>query len=286
MKFWLRCAIVGVLLISVHGSVADEPLPGPSQAHDQLPFQLSNGFLILVEGRIGSLFPLKFLLDTGTTHTMVDQRIATRLSLKRQSGEVLNFNHLVKIEWASVSEIQFGPLTARDLPVMVGRLGHYSELADDVDAIIGLDLLSESESLRIDYSAKRITVRTAAPGGEPKAVPPQALTVRLSLQGQPVRLVIDSGLQSMLLYEDRIRKHLSGLRFDDKVSHLHIGKLAGKRATLSGVRVGNNDLQLLVLLLSRSPDSLSADIDGYIGTSALGAKLIELDFASNTLRLE
>jgi hypothetical protein len=208
-----------------------------NQADDQLPFQLSNGFLILVEGRIGSLSPLRFILDTGTTHTMVDQRIAERLSLKRRSGDVLNFNRLVRVEWANVSEIQFGPLTARDLPVMVGHLRHYSELAGGVDAIIGLDLLSTSRRLRIDYSTNRITVRTVARGGERKTLPPQALTILLSLQGQPARLVLDSGLQSMLLYQDRIRGHLSRLRFDDRVSRVHIGNLDGGRATLSGVRV-------------------------------------------------
>ena len=285
MRFWLACAIVGFVLISVHPAVAGQQHSAP-QADDQLPFQLSHGFLILVEGRIGSLFPLKFLLDTGTTHTMVDQRIAERLSLKHRSGEVLNFDRFARIEWANVPEIQFGPLTSRDLSVMVGPLRRYSEFADGVDAIIGLDLLSTCESLKIDYSTKRITVRTTAQGGERKAVPPQALTVLLSLQGQAARLVIDSGLQSMLLYQDRIRRHLPRLRFDDKVSRVHIGNRAGERATLSGIRVGNSELQLSVLLLSSAPDSLSADIDGYLGTNALGAKLIELDFASNTLRLE
>ena len=248
-----------------------------------LPFQLSNDFLILVEGRIGSLYPLKFLLDTGTTHTMVDERIATRLSLKRQSGKVLNFDHFARIEWAKVPEIQLGPLTARDLPVMVGKLAHYSELADGVDAIIGLDLLSASESLKIDYSTKQITIRTSAQRGE-QTTAPQALTGQLSLQGQPARLVIDTGVQGMFLYKDRIRKHLPQLRFDDKPSHVYMGKLAGERATLSGVRVGANELRTPVLLISGAPGSLSADIDGYVGTTVLGARVIELDFASNTLR--
>jgi hypothetical protein len=248
-----------------------------------LPFQLSNDFLIVVEGRIGSLSTLKFLLDTGTTHTMVDERIATRLSLKRQSGKVLNFDRFARIEWAKVPEIELGPLTARDLPVMVGKLAHYSELADGVDAIIGLDLLSASESLKIDYSTKQITIRTSAQRGEQKTAP-QALTGQLSLQGQPARLVIDTGVQSMLLYKDRIRKHLPQLRFDDKPSHVCMGKLAGERATLSGVRVGANELRTPVFLISGAPGSLSADIDGYVGTSVLGARVIELDFASNTLR--
>ena len=45
-----------------------------------IPFQLEGGFLIEVEGRIGQLEGLKFILDTGATHSVIDRRIADRLS--------------------------------------------------------------------------------------------------------------------------------------------------------------------------------------------------------------
>jgi hypothetical protein len=285
MKFWLRWVILGLFL--VQSSKAAQDPSGPSGAGDRLPFRLSNGYLILVEGRIGSLPRAKFLLDIGTSTTVVDEGIAKSLSLKLHRGKrVLNLDSVVKVESASLPEIQLGPLRVQDLPVRVSRLKQFSEFTDGVDAIVGLDLLAASDGLRIDYSTKQITVRTTDLRGERKTTPPPALTVRLYLQNQPARLVIGMGVQSMLLYKDRIRKHLSQLKFDDKISCVYKGRLACESATVSGIRVGDQEWQLPVLLFASAPGSLPADVDGYLGTSALGANVIDLDFASNTIQWE
>ena len=82
---------------------------------DAIPFQLDGGFLILVDGRIGSLAPLKFVLDTGTTHTVISRKIADRLIVPRHQGQgrVLNFDREVKLEWTRLPELQLGPVVAR-----------------------------------------------------------------------------------------------------------------------------------------------------------------------------
>ena len=58
----------------------------------------------------------------------------------------------------------------------------------------------------------------------------------------------------------------------------------GRYLSLAGIRVGSGELQSSALLLRHAPDSLPYDLDGYLGTEALHAQMIELDFASNTLR--
>ena|SRR5262249_33309776 len=55
-------------------------------------------------------------------------------------------------------------------------------------------------------------------------------------------------------------------------------------AVLTGIRLGAKELESSVLLLFQAPASLPSDIDGYIGTNLLHAQVIELDFASETLR--
>jgi hypothetical protein len=87
-----------------------------------------------------------------------------------------------------------------------------------------------------------------------------------------------------MLYEDRLQWHLPHLRLSGTVSPAHVGRLRGHAATLTGIQLGTEDLQSSVLLLPRAPASLPADIDGYLGTNALHADMIELNFASHALR--
>src|SRR5215470_14620154 len=79
-------------------------------ADDPIPFQLRGGFLIVVDVKVGSLSGLKFILDTGTTHSVLDARTADKLSLSRQDATVLNFNRKLKVGWSTVPELQIGSL--------------------------------------------------------------------------------------------------------------------------------------------------------------------------------
>jgi hypothetical protein len=76
----------------------------------EVPFQLSAGFLILVEGRVGPMTPLTFILDTGATHTVVDGKLADELSLPRRKGKVLNFDKDLTVDWTNLPELQVGPM--------------------------------------------------------------------------------------------------------------------------------------------------------------------------------
>ena len=247
----------------------------------EVPFQLSAGFLILVEGRVGPITPRKFILDTGATHTVVDGKLADELSLPRRKGKVLNFDKDLKVDWTNLPELQVGPILARNVPVMVADLKRFSEFAEGVDAIVGMDLLRSSQSLIIDYRKMVLTFRTSDPWKPRDA---QALTVQLFVQGQPVQLIIDTGRQSMLLYTDRLHKHMPGVKLTDRIAEVRQGRLRGEKALLSGILFGPDESQASVLLLPKAPDSLPTDIDGYLGLSILHAQIIELNFASDKLR--
>lgn len=283
MRFPARWLVLGCLVLH---SQAIQAQAGPNTAattlSDAIPFQLGSGFLILMKGRIGPLTPLKFILDTGATHTVIDGRIADKLSLPRQKGKVLNFDRYAKVEWTNLPELQLGPLYARDVHVMVSDLKQFSEFAEGVDAIIGLDLLRTSQSLRIDYGKSLVAFKTSV-AYLPVNSENTALIVRLPVQGQALRLIVDTGLQGILLYADRLRSHVPQLKVTDK-NQAREGRLSGEKAKLAGIRFGTNDLQASVFLIPRAPESLPADIDGYLGTTILHTQIIELDFASNIIR--
>lgn len=280
MKYAIRWFALCLVLLPAHALQAQQSdVPVRADANDTIPFHLGNGFLLFVEGRIGNLAPLKFILDTGATQTILDARIADKLSLHRQKGKVLNYDRSANIEWAVLPELQIGPLDARNVRLMVGDLKEFTDYAAGVDAIIGLDVLRMLESMRINYDAMTISLKPAANLSISRHAT-QAFTVALPVQNHIVYLMVDTALQGILLYQNRARQ----LRFTDRVSRVHIGRLLGEQAKLSRVRIGPQELQASVFILPEAPRALSTDIDGYIGVDALNARLVELDFAANRLR--
>lgn len=64
----------------------------PSPVRAELPFKLYQGYLFVVEGRIGPAKKLQFILDTGVTHSIVDQKLTGTLHLPVRPAEVFNVN--------------------------------------------------------------------------------------------------------------------------------------------------------------------------------------------------
>jgi hypothetical protein len=255
---------------------------GPSSSNAAIPFQLRSNFLIVVDGQIGPLRSLKFILDTGATRTIVGAKIANELLLSRHKGKILNFDKDIKVDWTNVPDLRLGPLVVRNFPAIVGDLKQFSQFAEGIDAIIGMDLLSTTENILIDYRSHFVTMKGS---GETLPNPVStALTVQLLVQGHLAHLIVDTGLQDFLLYEDRLRRHLPRLKLSGAISQGYAGRLRGKSATLTGIRLGSEESQSNVLLLALAPTSLPDDIDGYIGTNALHAQMIELNFAFKVLR--
>ena len=255
-------------------------LTGGSQ---QTAFELRDGFLIVVEGRIASLSHRKFILDTGSTHSMIDSRIASQLGLPKKRGAVLNFDHYARIDWTNVPEVQFGPIDARNVRMMVGPLEQFSQFANGIDAVVGLDLLGQTRKLEIDFQARQLTF------GELKDIhcaieaAPRALTVLLEVQGTRLRLILDTGMGEMVVFSDRLHAHAPHLKLLDE-ERAHEARIPGRIATLSGIQL-IPDAHAPVFLLDRAPQSLPEDIDGFLGLKPLLVDFAEIDFGSETLTL-
>lgn len=253
----------------------------------EVPFELSNGFLIMVEGRIGGLTNLKFILDTGVTKTVVNRKLAKMLHLRlqRDSHRVFNFGQTADLEWAMFPAIEFGSVKVANVPLLVGELSRYSEFAQGVDALIGLDLLHLS-NLVIDYDSRKVLFSSAvdaAPSATMAAVSP-CLIVSFQVQKQPLHLIVDTGLRDILLFEDRLRKRVTPLTLKDLAEGISMGEhLRGRRATLPGARLGASETDLRVMLVKGPQDNVLSGIDGYLGIAMLQARRVTFDFAAPAL---
>jgi len=280
MKARLVDGLVLSLLFALSPVWADET---SSRANNEIPFELREGFLIVVEGRIASLKGLKFVLDTGTSYSVVDRKVAEKLTLGRRPGRTFNFDKFVAVEWADFSEVEFGPIKAHNPSLMVGDLVNSSKIHGRADAIIGLDLLCACRQLLIDYETRRVIFRAntnASNTSSPRC--PPFLTMNVLVQGHSLRLIVDTGMGGILLYEDRLRKQVPNLRLENEKSGVQVGYLRGMQAKLPGVWFGTSESEPTVFLIKgTSKDPVG--MDGYLGTRALKAQQIEFNFETNTL---
>ncbi len=269
-----------VAALTLHASAQDFHRPCPDFP---LSFDLVSNFEVVVHGQIGELGGLRFILDTGSSYSVIDRRVADKMRLHRHPGKVFNFDRNLAIEWADVPDVVIGPLRVAGISMMVARLADISEFADSADGIIGLDVLSRAKKIGIDYERRRISFELEEGGGsKPSAV--KALVITVAIQGVPMRLLVDTGLRYMLLYKDRLSGALPNLRTEGEPRDAVIGRLQATRVNLPGVQVFRPETVTPVFLIEGPGRTVLGGIDGYLGPTSLHAKQLELDFAAMILR--
>jgi predicted aspartyl protease len=288
VKHWFLSLACLCLFFPYPLQADDQPGPSENASGSTLPFRLVSGYLIQVEGRIGDQTHLKFILDTGATISMVGEKIAAKLQLDAKTAQSFNFNQNLNWKTATLPEVQFGPVRAASVVVLVGDLARYSEFAGKADAIIGMDLLN-LRNVTIDFGAGNLIFASAAaktyvPGGDPMT---KCMLVELQVQDRPVRLIVDTGLEGILLYEERLRQSVPGLRTAGSIKNATMGgRMRVKQAILPDIVFGKRNRQLPVLLLPSPAADTLPGIDGIVGISALQARRVHFDFSGKTLSWE
>ena len=273
---------VRLILVALLTSQASAQEFRPNSAVSTMSFEFVSDFVVLVPGQVGSLDGLKFILDTGSTHTVIDRRVADRLRLPRHPGRVTNFDRYIPVEWADVPQLRVGPMQAEAFRVMVADLAELSAFGQEADGILGLDLLSRARKLAIDYDKKLVTIEMD-PRSEDRAPLSIGFVVPVAVQGFPMHLLVDTGLRDMLVYKDRLRSALPHLRTEGEPQPAVIGRMHATQVNLPGVQIFGPDAVTSVLLID-GPNSDVGAVDGYLGPTSLHAKRLELDFAAQLLR--
>lgn len=142
-----------------------------------------------------------------------------------------------------------------------------------IDGILGLDTLSQSE-ITIDYRAKLISFRLQDERslGEADFNPEVSLfIVELTVQNKPLRVVLDTGADSLVLFESRLSAKVD-----------LTGNQAAKRALLREVRLGRLRFEALAAVLL-DKDPVWPGVDGFVGPRALGLNRVQINFQKQTL---
>jgi hypothetical protein len=150
--------LLGRTVLTVAIAVALAPLPGPARpAPVRLPFR-SVGSMILVEGKVNG-DPVTFLLDTGSTDTVVSTRTYRASHLALRSAQRKPEGHGIHGEAISVqADLKLGEHRWPAQRVAIMNLDELSSILGvrHVDGLIGEDILRDFRSIRIDYHARVI----------------------------------------------------------------------------------------------------------------------------------
>jgi predicted aspartyl protease len=283
MGLRLLTGCVWLVVTANLASQANAQGPHLTNRDSTMPFELVSDFVVVVEGQLGELHGLRFILDTGSSHTVIDRQIVDRLGLQRHpQGEVMNFNRYIPVEWAEVPNLRFGPIRATALRVLVVNLAEQSEFAQGADGILGLDLLSRARKLAIDYE-KRLVHLEVYPDGKEATPASNGFVVPVVVQGLPMRWLVDTGFRDILVYKESLRTGLSHLRTEGRPKKVAMGPLKATQVNLPGIQIFGRDAVTQVFLIDK-PKPNSGAVDGYLGPAALHAKRLELDFAAMVLR--
>src|SRR5579862_1527403 len=118
----------------------------PFQSEFQINFRTTNGYMVVVPVSINGVGPFNFLLDTGTSRTMVDARVADQLGLQKVDARVIvGLQGQATISLVHCSSLSMGGATVLklDLTVMPKEAG----LPPSLNGILGEDFLENFDVL-------------------------------------------------------------------------------------------------------------------------------------------
>jgi predicted aspartyl protease len=246
----------------------------------EIPFKLAHGFAVVVQGGIGSLTNLNFLVDTGAVPSVLSERVAIRIGIAGVSGSFALLHKNLQAQYVTVDEVHFGSIRAIGLPMVVVDLARFEQfLGIQIDAIIGLDILARQD-FGIDYKRHRITPGLS--GSAEHVMPVEILTssgapywvLSIGLGEHIFRVLLDTGANQLALFAGHAPRPVRDLRGE--------GTSQSLRPLLLTMGDMPRKKQLAVVL--DEPVGALQQLDGLLGPTALGITRIEFDWERQCLR--
>lgn len=237
----------------------------------------------------------RFIVDTGCTVTALDRPVARGMKTLGESGLKLEDSLLGAVTNASFVIIEHLKLGRAEFLNQPAHVITNSSLRANQDGLLGADFLRRNFCL-VDCLDRRLYVRGAAPDEKTQTALEEslrdsgflavelkftrglAMTLNARANGQPVRLLLDTGFTWSVLHDSQVK----ALGLAPKGSRLLLGNVLGKPPermrlarvdsleigglTLSKVEFGVTDLRTWGIAGGKSA---SLDVDGVLGMDHL-----------------
>lgn len=259
---------------------------GCCHATDQaIRFELRQGYLIVTQCTVGDL-PLKAIIDTGANQTVLDSRVAHRLSLRSSTDSATFIVREVQVRSVLAPSVSLGPLQSGPMNVISADLSAFAAQAETpIDVIIGMDLLGRSDFL-IDYGARQLRFGPvpALKHRSQLELRQGLATVSLAGLGSSLRVVVDTGFPQLLLFHGRLGRELRTREAPLKLATLSYTERL-KEFDSPPIQIGDWQITHPRLLVA-DDEQEQAEFDGLFGPKFLAARRIGFDFIHQILSWE
>jgi hypothetical protein len=165
--------------------------------------------------------------------------------------------------------------------MLVADLEKVSEFGATVDAILGLDLLSRCKAVEIDYAAREIHFVKPCAASDDVRTSVNSFFVLATLEGRPIHLQIDTGMQGIFLFEEQLRSRVKTWKSTHRVSGF-MGSSRIEQVRLPSLWLGPVHVSAPVFVMPGKRDALPESMDGTLGPRAINVQRITLDFEDRT----
>ena len=250
----------------------------------EIPFSYVGGRLIAVRGSIGARENLTFLVDIGTTYTLIDRKIASQM----ESGESLAVSHFSSSLSANevvLSSLVLGSLHFDDFHAYLTDLSEMPVAPTGVAGILGADFLSRG-NVTFDFASQKIVFSERVSGSHQVRLEKCAVgyAVQTSWKKQPVKLALSNGVEVITLDRDRVNEKfvkLGGLKpgaIETNFSVTPVSLFKTKDMAIGDMRLHSEGVVRKI-----GWPVASDHLDGFLPLTALRASRVSLDFERGLL---
>jgi predicted aspartyl protease len=254
----------------------------------KVPIRLYWGYLVVVEGSIGNVQKLNFLVDTGAYPSVIDQKIVHRLGLAEQPGRVNLSNKSVQTRLVALPSLLLGPIRAESLRVLTEDLSFFQKtVGHKVDGIVGLDVLRKC-SFTINYRTKEMLFGPveSLTFSAPFDTDTPLVTIRMGFENRQLRLVVDTGDPDLVLFQSRLPE-TTGLQTlgTEEVTDVS-GTFQRRKVRIPEVYLGKEPIGAQVGFVVDDRKDDGDNFDGVLGIKGPQFWKIALDFEHRRLSWE
>ena len=248
-------AVLVVLLIVLGLTVTGLGKPGPAfDEKSALKFRLIQDFGIVVPVFINGQGPYDFLLDTGTTSTVIRPELAATLKLKAVDRLMLTtVNGSQPVPRSYLESVTLGNRSAANVEVLWQDLSAVRTLDNRISGLLGQNFLSQFNYL-LSYRDKRIVfeqndeLRKQMHGTAISVEHNEGMIVVTAQSprrsDRNVHLVLDSGSAGLMFFAGVCDR--AGFQFRQSDAARWVSTDTGNRGVTSGllgkIMIGNNTL--------------------------------------------